>query len=144
VTTFFMNEASFDLPDLGFTDRTITHLVDAVPGAPDVVMRVERWPLPVGKSLRQLAAELSATATKGLRDYKVLAEREGAGAGLPALDVAARWRTADGSPIYTRRLHVAQGSTWLVVVCEAPLSERDRCDANADRIAATLTIRSSS
>src|SRR5271170_6607108 len=111
---FYMNEAAFDLPDAKFVDCTVTVLAGKSPGGAAVVLLVERRRLPVGKSLRQAAAEHGRDAMKRLLGYTVILEREVEVDAHPAIDVGARWRTEDGEPIYTRRVHLTLGSTWLM------------------------------
>lgn len=76
VGSFYMNEAMFDLPDAGFVDRTVTNLVGTSPSGVDVLLVVERRPLPENKSLQQIAAEHGRDAMKRLFGYKVIFERE--------------------------------------------------------------------
>lgn len=135
-----MNEAAFDLPDSGFVDRTITYLEGKAPSGGDVVLLVERRPLPAGKSLRQAATENVNDARKRLRGFSVLFEREAEVAELPALDVGARWRDDKGM-IYTRQAQVAVGDTLLIIAGESPLEDRDHCDACVDHVIASLRLR---
>jgi hypothetical protein len=139
--SFYMNEAMFDLPDAGFVDRTVTYLSGLTPRGASVVLLVERRPHPANKSLRQIAAEHGRESMQKLFGYTVLFEREVEVASHPALDVGVRWRADDGEPIYTRRAHLSLGSTWLMIVGEAPSTERELCDTYVDHVVASLRIR---
>ena len=139
--SFYMNEAMFDLPDAGFVDRTVTYLSAKSPGGANIVLLVERRPHPEGMSLRQVAAEHGRESMKKLFGYTVLWEREVEAASRPAIDVSARWRADDGEPVHTRRVHLRLGSTWLMIVGEAPSAERALCDAYVDHLVASLRIR---
>jgi hypothetical protein len=137
-----MNEAMFDLPDAGFVDRTVTYLAGRSPGGHGVLLLAERRPLPEGVSLRDIVAAFGRDAMARFRGYQVLFEREIEVASRPALDVGARWRAeASGEPVYVRRTHFALGETWLIIAGEAPLAEREFCDAYTDHVLASLRIR---
>lgn len=138
---FYMNEAMFDLPEGGFRDRTITYLEGTSPNGADVILLVERHPLPEGKSLRQAAAEHVNDARKRLRGYSVIFQREAAVGDLPAIDIGVRWRDDTGTPIYTRQTHFTLGPQWLIVAGEAPLSDREFCDASVDHVLGSLELR---
>jgi hypothetical protein len=136
-----MNEAMFDLPDVGFVDHTVTFLVGTSPGGAGILLLIERRPFPADKSLRQLVADHGKDATSRFLGYQVLFEREVEVASCPALDVAARWRTEEGEPVYARRAHLPLGSTWLMITGEAPFAEREFCDTYVDHVLASLRLR---
>ena len=138
---YYTNDARFELPDVGFVDRTVTYLVGKSPGGADVILLVERRPLHREQSLRQAVARIGTDALQRLRGYTVLGEREIEVASLPAIDVSARWRTDAGEPIYARRTHLVLGATWLVIACEAPIASRESCDAYVDQVLATFQLR---
>ena len=138
---YYTNDARFDLPDVGFVDRTVTYLVGKSQSGADVILLVERRPLPREQSLRQAVAKVGTDALVKLRGYTVLGEREIEVASVPAIDVCARWRTDAGEPIYTRRTHLMLGATWLVIACEAPIAEREFCDAYVEQVLATFQLR---
>ncbi|UQA59898.1 DcrB-related protein [Polyangium aurulentum] len=139
--SFYMNEAMFDLPEAGFIDRTVTYLVGSSPGGNGVLLLVERRPLPVDTSLRQVVDALGKDAMTRFLGYRVLFEREIEVASQPALDVGARWRADSGEIVYVRRTHLALGETWLIITGEAPIIEREFCDAYIDHVLASLQLR---
>ncbi len=141
VGSFYMNEAMFDLPDASFVDQTVTCLTGTSPNGEGVLLLVERRILPVNMSLRQAVAALVKDAMTRHIGYHVLFEREIEVALRPALDVGARWRTEDGEPIYDRRVHLTLGETWLVIIGEAPIAEREFCEAYIDHVLASLQLR---
>jgi hypothetical protein len=139
--SFYMNEAVFDVPDAGFVDRTVTHLEGTSPGGNGVLLMVERRPLAVDKSLRQVVDALGKDAMTRFIGYRVLFEREIEVASQPALDVGARWCAESREPLYVRRTHLALGETWLIITGEAPIVEREFCDAYIDYVLASLRLR---
>ncbi len=138
---YHMNEASFDLPDGNFVDRTVTYLEGTAPGGADVVLYVERQPFPAGRSLRELANNHVQDAKKRLRGYTIMGQRELEVLGLPALDLGVRWRSNKDELVYTRQVHLVLDSTWLIVAGEAPVADREFCDACVDRVLSTLRLR---
>lgn len=141
MSAFYMNEAMFDLPEASFVDRTVTYLEGTAPSGADVVLLVERHPFTKGKSLRQLAADHMSDARKRLRGYSVIFQRDVEVAGLPAIDIGVRWRDDDGAPVYTRQAHVGVGSTWLIVAGEAPVADKEFCDAYVDHVLSSMRLR---
>ena len=138
---FYMNEAMFDLPEVGFDDRTVTYLEATSPTGGDVVLLVERHPIPVGKSLRQATAEHMSDARKRLRGYSVITQRDVEVCDLPAIDVGVRWRDDNGAPIYTRQTHLILGGLWLIVAGEAPIADKEFCDGYVDHVLGSLRLR---
>jgi hypothetical protein len=139
--SFYMNEAMFDLPDAGFVDRTVTYLAGKAPSGANMVLLVERRAHPVDRSLRQVVFEHGLVSMRKLLGYTVLFEREIEVASHPAIDVGARWRAEDGEPVYTRRAHLSLGSIWFMIVGEAPITERETCDACVDHVLGSLRMR---
>jgi hypothetical protein len=140
VTTYFMNEAAFELPAIGLVDRTVTRL-DAVSedGLAQTIV-VHRSRVPEGKSLAELVAESLREAGARLRLHAALFQREIAVDGEPALEVGAQWRGEEGM-IYTRQVHLALGDAWIVLAGNCALEGRERCDATFDHILATFRVR---
>jgi hypothetical protein len=95
----------------------------------------------VGKGLRQVVDALGKDTMARFLGYQVLFEREIEVASQPALDVGARWRGETGDPVYVRRTHLALGETWLIITGEAPIAEREFCDAYTEHVLASLRIR---
>lgn len=139
MATYYMNEAAFDLPDLGFVDRTVTYLEAKAPSGADLVLVVERQPVPRGKSLRDLVVGHVADARKRMRGYSVLYEREADLVSGPAIDLGIRWRDENGM-MYSRHTHLTIGQTWLIVAGEVPLEEREVCDGYVDHVLGTLRL----
>ncbi len=141
VGSYYMNEARFDLPDARFVDQTVTCLMGTSPSGEGVLLLVERRRLPVDMSLRQaVEANVKDAMTQNI-GFRVLFEREVEVASRPALDVGARWRIEDGEPIYGRRVHLMLGEIWLIIIGEAPIAEREFCDAYIDHVLASLQLR---
>ncbi len=137
MSAYYMNEASFDLPPVGFVDRTVTYLEGKAPSGAAVVLMVERSPFAEGKSLRQTASAHMSDGKKRLRGYSLLFDRVSEIAGVPAIELAARWRD-DAGLVYSRQAHLVLGPTLLIVAGEAPIEEQAFCDAYMDHVLATL------
>lgn len=135
-----MNDAAFDLPEASFVDRTITYLEGKSPSGTDVVLMIERAPFPDGQTLRQAVAEAVRDARARLPRYEVLFEREADVAEGAALEVGARWRD-EGGVVYTRQTHLVLGATLVSIIGEAPLEEREFCDAYIAHVVSSLRAR---
>jgi hypothetical protein len=137
MSAYYMNEASFDLPDVGYVDRTVTHLEGKAPSGIIVALMVERSPFSGEKTLRE-AAEAHMNATrKRLRGYTLLLDREGEVAGVPAVEMAARWRDSAGY-VYSRQAHLVLGGALLLVAGETAMEEQAFCDAYVEHVIASL------
>ncbi len=141
MSTYYTNEAAFDLPDMGFTDRTVTFLEGRTPEGGELVLVVQRSPLEVGKSLREVVKGHVAQATRKLRAWSVIFERDGEVSSAPAIELGARFRGSDDGMIYTRQAHLVVGDIWLVVAGNAPLAEREVCDQLIEHVLSTLRVR---
>ncbi len=136
-----MNEAMFDLPDAGFVDHTVTYLPGKSPSGAEIVLLVERRPLPAGQSLREAVDAHGRDVAARYFGYTVVFDREVQVASRPAIDVAAEWRSDGGDAVFTRRTHLQLGSTRMIVTGEAPVAERDFCNGAVDHVLATLSLR---
>lgn len=137
---YYVNEAAFELPEIGFVDRTVHALDTRAPSGAPILVSVDRNPLPEGKGLGDLVAENARNAAMRLRAHTVVFRREGEIAGCPAVDIAAEWRGA-GGVVYTRQAHLVAAGTWIVFSASALADERAACDAVLDRAIATFRLR---
>lgn len=140
MSTYYTNEAAFDLPEIGFKDKTVTLLEAQTPKGAEMALMLQRFPLPVGKSLRETVQAHLAGATRKLRGWTVLFERDIEISASPAIELGASWR-GEGGMVYTRQAHLAVGNTWLVVAGNAPLAEREAGDQVFEHVISTLSVR---
>ena len=121
------NDAMFELPDVGFVDRTAHDLdLDLGPGA-SLGMLVVRTPLVGGASLHAAVREHVLTEAKRLAGYRLLEEAAAELGGRPAFVVAARW-SHGAAELYTREAHAACGAVRLSLAMTSPLARRAICD----------------
>ena len=137
MSAYYMNEATFDLPDVGYVDRTVTHLEDKAPSGIVVALMVERSPFPEGKTLREVATAHMTGTKKRLRGYTLLLDQASEIAGVPAIEIAAQWRDTAGF-VYSRQAHLVLGATLLLVAGETAIEERAFCDAYVEHVIASL------
>lgn len=138
---YYTNEAAFDLPDIGFADRT-THLLELIqPAGEEIALVIVRDAMPAGKTLRELVASRVADEMVRLKGYTILETREAAWSTAPAVEVASRWRH-EGAAIYQRQAHLALEDQWLYLALSAPFARRARCDEWMEEIRTTLRLRS--
>jgi hypothetical protein len=140
MATYFMNEAAFDLPDIGFVDRTVTYFEAASPKGGGLVLLVERTPLEEGASLEAMVDKHVSETQKRLVGYALLGKGAGTIEGSPTIEVAAKWRHESGM-VYSRHVHVVHRGSWLIFAGESPLEDRPHCDAYMDHVVQSIRLR---
>lgn len=140
MATYFTNEGAFDLPEVGFTDRTV-HLFEATDEAGDLGLMIVRTNMPEGKSLRELVEAHIIDEAKKLGGFKILEQREAFWAGVPAIEICSRWRS-DGQVMYQRQVHLAAQGLWLLFASTAPLAEQVACDKIMDHVLTSFRLHS--
>ncbi len=140
MTSYYLNEAAFDLLDGPFVDKTIHGLEAKLPGDETLAVFVHRRPIEAGASLRGLVDDNIALNKKRLLAYAVLSESEASIGGSPGMVLRTRWRS--GSTVYTQlQAHVAREGTLLIFAVSAPIDEQTACDETFDSILQTITWR---
>ena len=135
-----LQDGYFELPEVGFVDRTV-HVFEAPIGGDDELgLLVCRSVFPAGKSLREVVTAHVKHEGARLAGYAVLDEREGMVAGVPAIEIFARFRH-EGGLVYQRQAHLAAPGTWLFFASSAPYARRDGCDAVMDAVLETFVLR---
>lgn len=138
MATYYVNEASFELPDLEVNDRTVNVL--ELGGVPGLGLMVARAPFAVGKSLRDLVREHVEHERRTFRRWSLLFERESEVEGQPMIELGTRWKSDEGM-IYQRQAHIGLDDVVLLLVGNGPLEERERTDAHVERALATMQLR---
>lgn len=148
---YYVNEAMFALPDLGFVDHTLQRLElplsgaagpsDDAPSVDPLGIEIRRVPMERGKSLRELVEGDTAATTAKVNGFTVLDRTEVALSDAPAVLLRTRFRARDVA-YYQLKAHVAVARTWIVFVVTAPFAERAACDETFDRMLQTLEWRS--
>jgi hypothetical protein len=137
---YYVNEASFELPDLAVADRTV-HMLELGGGAlPGLGLMLARAPFPVGKSLRDLVKAHMDQERLSLLAWSRVFEREGEVDGQPMIELGTRWKGADGM-VYQRQAHIALEAVVLLLVGNGPLEERERTDAHVELALSTMRFR---
>lgn len=145
MAAYYMNELAFELPDMGFVDRTIYDLDGQLPNGDVLGVLVVREPIAPGKSLREAVDEHLLREAKRLGGYAVLGDREATIGGAPAIEVCTRWRHGRGA-YYTREAHLDHaGATGtrarLLITMTTPLHAKGACDEHVDHLLSTLRLR---
>jgi len=138
---YHVNEAAFTLPEFGFADRTVNVLEATGPEGQKLGLLVARSPYAPGKGLRDAVAEHQKQERRTLRAWSVLCERDSVVDGVPAVEVQIRWRSDEGM-VYQRQAHIGLADVVLLFVANAPLEDREACDACMDQLLQTLSLRS--
>ncbi|MBL9023023.1 MAG: DcrB-related protein [Myxococcales bacterium] len=137
MATYFVNEASFQLPDAEFIDKTVNVLETRTASGGELGIVMSRTRMPREKTLRQMVDEHIAEEKRALRAYAVLFEREIQVANVPAIEVGVRWRI-DSGMVYHRHVHVAVWDTYLLVSTNTALQEQAICDMVMDQVLQTF------
>lgn len=140
MTTFYMNEASFDLPEAHFVDRTVTLLEAVTPRGATVTVLVQRLPIPLGKSLRELVNDHLTWAAEKQRGFTVLSREDASFGGAPAIALTARWRDETGM-VFRREAHLAVGTRWLIVAGHSRFEEMEQVNQHFDHLLGTVQLR---
>jgi hypothetical protein len=143
MSTYYTNEAAFELPDdeLGaLVDRTVHVLEGETPSGGELGVVALRTRIPTGKSLLDLVRLHEDHERRALRAYAVLGEDEVEIDDGPALRVRASWRGESGM-VFQEQAHLARRGLWLVFSVTAPLEERQLATRTMDRLTSTLHTR---
>jgi hypothetical protein len=140
MATYYVNEASFELPDLEVQDRTVNVLELGGGAIPGLGLMIARAPFPVGKSLREVVRAHRDHEQRSFRLWSLLFEREGEVDGRAMIELGTRWKGNEGV-VYQRQAHIGLGDVVLLLVGNGPMTERERTDAHVERALATLRLR---
>jgi hypothetical protein len=142
MTTYYLNEAVFTLPDKGFVDRTLHRLESPLAGEDPLAIEIRRLPMEAGKSLRRLVDEEVATTKTKVNGFTVVDDSEVSlpGNGAPAIVLRARMRARD-EVYHQRQAHVAFEETWIALIVTAPGADRAACDETFERILQNIEWR---
>lgn len=138
---FYINEAAFDLPELGFVDETIHVLRAKAIDDGDVSVLVFRSPVSEGKSLREVVASHHDAERRTLAGYAVLFEREIEVASSLVVESALRFR-GEGGMMYQRNAHLlVPDHQHLLVAVNGPFEHSELCDRTMEHVLSTLQLR---
>lgn len=140
MSTYYVDEAVFELPDLAFADQTLHRLEMPLERGAPLEIEIRRVPMGRGQSIRQLVdAELAQDGSK-LGGFSIEEEQETFIDGSPAVFVRARLRANDA--VYRqRKAHVACAETWITIAVTGPDDERAAGDEAFARIVTSLEWR---
>ena len=133
-----MNEGSFDLPDVGFEDRTEPVLDVPVDGNGKVEVRVQRGPRP--KDLDALAEERMASSKKTLRGCSVVFQRRREHPQAEVLEVGLRYR-GETTMAYRREIYLNDATTLFIVAVTGRIEDWESVDGIIESIVATASVR---
>lgn len=140
MTTYYMNEAAFDLPPSGFVDETTHALESTLPSGGTLAVFVHRRPVGPSDGLRALVDEHVALNEKRLARYAVADDRAVTVAGAPAIALRASFRVA-GVTYDQRQLHLVVGGQRMIFAVSAPADDVDARDEAFDALVASLAFR---
>jgi hypothetical protein len=149
--SYYVNEAMFVLPELGFVDHTLHRLELPQPGTEGtregstpldpLGIEIRRVRMEPGKGLRELVDGDTAATQAKVNGFTILDQTEVAVSDAPAILLRARFRARDMA-YYQLKAHVALDRTWMIFAVTAPFAERVRCDETFERMLESLEWRS--
>lgn len=141
MTAYYIDEGVFELPaGLDYVDRSINVIEAPGPEGAEFGLLVERRPIPPGKSLADVVAELRGEQATKLRGHVPLGEGERAIDGLHALTTTLRWRHPRG-PVYHTQVHVPLGPVCLTMTASCRHERAEACAAWMHALLSTLRFR---
>lgn len=140
MSTYYINEAVFGLPDWTFVDRTVHLLESPLSGDVPLSVAIRRLPMEEGKNLRALVEEEIAATTANTKGFTVIDQEDASVADATAILIRARCRFKDVAH-YQRQAHFAYEDTWIALAVAGPYADRAACDETFDRIVHSLSWR---
>lgn len=140
MSSYYVNEAVFTLPERVFVDRTVHVLESPLSGDVPLSVAIRRLPLAEGKTLRELVDEEVAATSAKTKGFTILDDAEVSVADTPAVLLRARCRFRDIAH-YQRQAHFAFDGTWIALAVAGPYADRAACDETFDRIVQSLAWR---
>ena len=143
MTSYYINEAVFELPERPFEDKTIHGLEAKLPNGKTLGVLVHRRPIEGGKRLRQLVDDNILLNKTRLTAFTVLDEAETTIGGVPGIVLRTRWKQS-GTTYYQLQAHVAveaeaSAGTYMIFATSGPLEDQAACDETFDSILKTIT-----
>lgn len=141
MTAYYIDEGAFDLPPgLQYTDRSVNVIEAPGPDGAELGLTIERRPIPEGKSLAEVVAEIREEQATKLRGHAPLGEGGRTLDGLAALTTELRWRHPKG-PVYHTQVHVPLGGVCLTMTASSRYERRAACAAWMEALLQTLRFR---
>lgn len=137
MSTYQMNEASFDLP-AGWRDQSVNIFVVGGPEPPmHLSVVISRDRLKEGLELVDHIEKQLADIGKKLRNFRVLGKRQLEIEGVAALEAELTW-VAEQTPMHQRQIYLQSGSRVLIVTATAPIKIADEHNEQLDAMLGTL------
>jgi len=140
MAAYYIDEAVFELPDLGFVDCTLHRLESPLSGGDALTIEVRRAPIERGKSVRQLVDGEHAAQRSKHDGFQIIQDAETSIGGAGAIVTRARLRALDA--VYSQHKgHVAHGDTWITFAVTGPQREQAACEEAFERVLTSLEWR---
>jgi hypothetical protein len=140
MASYYINEATCELPERTFVDKTIHALEAKLPSGKSLAVFVHRRPIEEDKTLLDLVDANVALNQMRLSGYAVLEQAEANLAGVAGILLRTRWRQ-QGTMLYQLQAHVAYEGALLIFAVSGPFAEQAACDETFDTILETLVWR---
>lgn len=140
MASYFMNEGVFDLPDLGFVDKTI-HLFGAPsPSGREIGLIVCRAKMAPGKTLEEVVKTHVDHEAKNMRAFSVLGQRTVEWHGNHGIEISSRYRNRD-EMAFQKQFHTSMFGQWLLFGANSHVSERETAEACLEHVLSSFQPR---
>jgi hypothetical protein len=140
VSVHYVNEAVFELPDLGFVDLTV-HVLETMDPEDPFSITVLRKALGPDVDLATAVAAHVDHQGRAMSRHRVLARRDIELGGVPGLELEVSWRHG-AEQRYQLQAHLDVAGIWLLVTGTAPLDRQAECAARMRVVLDSLRLRS--
>jgi len=141
MASYFMNEGVFELPELGFKDKTVQLFSRPLGKGRELGLIVCRTSIPEGSTLESVVQSHVEHEAKTLRAFAVLDQRWVEHSGSRGIEIASRYRNAN-EMAYQRQTHLMVWDLWMLFGVTGPMSEREQCDTCLNQVLGTFRLRS--
>ena len=140
MTSYYVNEAMFEVPFATFRDRSETLLEATLESGNELSVGIERGEYQAGQTLATFIDDHVSRASRALRSYSLLARVEREVRGFGGCDVTYRFRNGK-EMVYTHQTFIDVRTGFLLVSTNGKLSDREAIDACSEHVVTTLRFR---
>jgi hypothetical protein len=123
---YHMDEATFDLPAIGWMDRSVTMLAAPAPDGRSFGLIVSREPRPV--DFAQAVGDRLRDQGRALRGYRLVGKRERTIGRMAALEAKITWRADEGA-LFHHQAFLEGADSLIVFTASASAELAEACEA---------------
>lgn len=140
MTSYYVNEAVFEVPFAEFRDRSVTLLEAKLESGNELSVGIQRGEYDAGQTLSQFIDDHVSRASRALRSYGLIARVSREVRGFAGCDVTCRWRNGK-EMVYTHQTFIDLRTGWMLVSTNGKLSDREAVESCSEHVVSTLRFR---